>query len=51
MPLYESRCDETSVAVACAASAATAAAKGRIGINHRAEASSESDCCLAKTPY
>ena len=39
--------------VACAAAAATtaAAARGRSYINHRAEASTEPDCCLGKPSY
>ena len=49
--LYDSRCDETSVAIACAVAAATAAARGRSCINHRAEASTEPDYCLEKLPY
>ena len=50
--MYDSRGDETSAAVACAAAAATAAAaaaaaaaRGRSCINHRAEASTEPNCC------
>ena len=48
-PLYDSYCDEISVAVACAATAV----RGRSCINHRAEATPEPDCCcccLEKTP-
>ena len=42
-PLYDSRCDETSVAVACATAAT---ARGASCINYRAEAATEPDCCL-----
>ena len=54
-PLYDSRGDRISAAVACAAAAAAtaaaaaaAAARGRSYINHRAEASTERDCCWGK---
>ena len=51
-PLYDSRCDETSATVSCAAAAASAAsaaasaapARGIRCISHRAEASTETDC-------